>query len=122
MRQDKRNRCEPKGVYRVRNWSEYNAGLIARGSVTMGINESALTMVSEAEPVMRGRPHVCSDALIQALLTLKQVYHLTLRAAQGFAQSLRELAFAELPVPNYTTLSRRARALPVTSSGEPLHL
>ena len=57
---------------------------------------------------------------------LKQVYHLTLRAAQGFAQSLRELAFAELPVPNYTTLSRRAQdlrvALPVTSSGEPLHL
>jgi hypothetical protein len=55
MRKDKRNNCEPKGVYRVRNWSEYNAGLIARGSVTMWINESALTMVSEAEPVMRGR-------------------------------------------------------------------
>jgi len=92
----------------------------------MWINESALTMVSEAETVMRGRPHVYSDALIQALLTLKQVYHLTLRAAQGFAQSLRELAFAELPVPNYTTLSRRAQdlkvALPVTPSGEPLHL
>ena len=51
---------------------------------------------------------------------------MTLRAAQGFAQSLRELAFAELPVPNYTTLSRRAQdlkvALPVTPSGEPLHL
>jgi len=81
MRKDKRNSGEPKGVYHVRNWSEYNAGLIARGSVTMWINESALTMVSEAEPVMRGRPHVYSDALIQALLTLKQVYHLTLRAA-----------------------------------------
>jgi hypothetical protein len=125
MRKDKPNNCEPKGVYRVRNWSEYNAGLIARGSVTIWINESAWTMMSEAEPVIRGRPHAYSDALIQALLTLKQVYHLTLRAAQGFAQSLRELAFAELPVPNYTTLSRRAQdlrvALPVTSSGEPLH-
>src|ERR1700692_4451241 len=82
MPKDKRNNCEPKGVYRVRNWSEYNAGLIARGSVTMWINESALTMVSQAEPVMRGRPHVYSDALIQALLTLKQVYHLTLRCRQ----------------------------------------
>jgi len=50
MRKDKRNSCEPEGVYRVRNWSEYNAGLIARGSVTMWINESALPMVSEAEP------------------------------------------------------------------------
>jgi hypothetical protein len=126
MRKDKRNSGEPKGVYRVKNWSEYNAGLIAQDSVTMWINECALTMVSEVEPVMRGRPHVYSDALIQALLTPEQVYHMTLRAAQGFAQSLRELAFAELPVPNYTTLSRRAQdlrlALPVTSSGEPLHL
>jgi hypothetical protein len=126
MRKDKRKSREPKGVYRVRNWSEYNAGLIARGSVTIWIHESELTMVSEAAPVMRGRPHVYSDALIQALLTLKQVYHLTLRAAQGFAQSLRELAFADLPVPNYTTLSRRAQdlkvALPVASSDEPVHL
>src|SRR5260370_40595121 len=60
------------------------------------------------------------------LLGLKQVYRLPLRALQGFAQSLRELAFADLPVPNYTTLSRRAQdlrvALPVTSSGEPLQL
>jgi hypothetical protein len=51
---------------------------------------------------------------------------LTLRATRGFAQSLGELAFAELPAPNCTTLSRRAQdlrvALPVTSSGEPLHL
>ena len=97
MRKDKRNSCEPKGLYRVRNWSEYNAGLIARGSVTMWINESALTMVSEAEPVVRGRPHVYSDALIQALLTLKQVYHLTLRATQGFAQSLREACVRRSP-------------------------
>lgn len=28
----------------------------------MWISESVLTMVSEAEPVMRGRPHVYSDA------------------------------------------------------------
>jgi hypothetical protein len=33
MRKDKRKSREPKGVYRVRNWSEYNAGLIARGSL-----------------------------------------------------------------------------------------
>jgi hypothetical protein len=36
------------------------------------------------------------------------------------------LAFADLPVPNYTTLCRRARdlevVLPTLRSGEPLHL
>jgi hypothetical protein len=126
MRKDKRKSREPEGIYRVRNWSEYNAGLIARGSLTMWIDESAFMSGSEARHVKRGRPQVYSDVLIQALLTLKHVYHLTLRAAQGFVQSLRELAFSELPVPNYTTLSRRAQELQVTlpdmSSGNPVHL
>ncbi|CAM2178647.1 hypothetical protein BO443_30034 [Burkholderia orbicola] len=67
-----------------------------------------------------------SDALIQALLGLKTVFHLPLRALQGFAQSLRDLAFADLPVPNYTTVCRRVQTLqvklPVIHSGEPLHL
>jgi hypothetical protein len=60
------------------------------------------------------------------LLGLKQVFRLPLRALQGFAQSLRALGFAGLPVPNYTTLSRRAQelkvALPAIRNGEPLHL
>jgi len=92
----------------------------------MWIRESTFTGGSEAKPVTRGRPQVYSGTLIQALLTLKHVYHLTLRAAQGFVQSPRDLAFADLPVPNYTTLSRRAQELQVTlpemSSGEPIHL
>ena len=44
-------------------------------------------------------------------LALKSVYGLPLRALQGFAISLRRLA---LPVPNYSTLSRRAKALRVS--------
>ncbi|MEX3592321.1 MAG: transposase, partial [Burkholderia sp.] len=32
---------------------------------------------------------------------------------QGFTQSLRDLAFPSLPVPNYTTLCRRAKTLDV---------
>jgi hypothetical protein len=54
------------------------------------------------------------------------VFRLPLRALQGFAQSLRDLAFADLPVPNYTTVCRRAQTLqvrlPVIRSSEPLHL
>jgi Transposase DDE domain len=134
MRKDKCKSRESKGVYRVRNWSEYNAGLISRGSLTMWIDESAFTSGSEARPLKRGRPQIYSDAMIQAVLTLKHVYHLTLRAAQGFVQSLRDLAFAHLPVPNYdrrkspwdTTLSRRSQELQVTlpemASGDPIHL
>ncbi|KAF1010656.1 MAG: hypothetical protein E5299_01608 [Burkholderia gladioli] len=47
---------------------------------------------------------------------MKTVYRRTLRALQGFTQSLRDLAFPSLPVPNYTTLCRRAKTLDVELS------
>ncbi len=125
MRKDKSGTHEPKAKYRVRNWAAYNAGLINRGNVTIWIDDNTLANMPDTEPT-RGRPRQYSDALIQALLGLKAVFHLPLRALQGFAQSLRDLAFAELPVPNYSTVCRRAQTLqvklPAIHSGEPLHL
>lgn len=123
MRRDASKTCEPKARYRVRNWAAYNAGLINRGKVTMWIDEAALASLPEADPT-RGRPRLYSDALIQALLGVKTVYRLPLRALQGLAQSLRDLAFA--PAPNYTTLCRRAQTLdielPILGDSEPIHL
>ncbi|MEX3592470.1 MAG: transposase [Burkholderia sp.] len=50
----------------------------------------------------------------------------TLRALQGFTQSLRDLAFPSLPLPNYTTLCRRAKRLISNCrsfcDSEPIHL
>lgn len=54
-----------------------------------------------------------ADSSIQMLLVLGQGVRLPLRALQGFAQSQRDLAFADLPVPNYTTVCRRAQTLQV---------
>ncbi|KAF1013132.1 MAG: hypothetical protein E5299_00981 [Burkholderia gladioli] len=76
-------------------------------------------------------PHVVihvytAIGLIQALLGVKTVYRLTLRALQGFNQSLRDLAFPSLPVLNYTTLCHRAKTLdvelPILRDNEPIHL
>ncbi|KAF1013086.1 MAG: hypothetical protein E5299_01017 [Burkholderia gladioli] len=57
---------------------------------------------------------------------MKTVYRLTLRVLQGFTQSLRDLAFPSLPVPNYTMLCRRAKTLevelPILRDNEPIHL
>jgi hypothetical protein len=126
MRRTNARAASLKASIEFRNWSEYNAGPIARGSLSMWIDESAFMSGSEEKHVKRRRPQVYSGSIIQAVLTLKHVYHLTLRAAQGFVQSLRELAFAGLPVPNYTTLSRRAwelqMTLPEMSGGDPIHL
>ncbi|MEB2558821.1 IS5 family transposase [Burkholderia cenocepacia] len=125
MRKDKNGTQEPKAKYRVRNWAAYNAGLINRGNFTMWIDNDALANLPDTART-RGRPRLYSDALIQALLGLKTVFHLPLRVLQGFAQSPRDLAFADLPVPNYTTVCRRAQTLlvklQVVRSSEPLHL
>jgi hypothetical protein len=126
MRKDEQQQQEPKGKYRVKNWPAYNAGLIGRGDVTIWMGRDLWQPSAEADAVRRGRPRVYADAVIQMLLGLKQVFRLPLRALQGFAASMNKLAFADMPVPNYTTLCRRARdldvVLPTLRSGEPLHL
>jgi hypothetical protein len=58
-------------------------------------------------------------------LPLRAVYHLPLRATEGFALSILESMAVDLPVPDYSTLGRRAKAvrimLPRQAAG-PLHL
>jgi len=116
---------EPKTYYRVRNWPAYNAGQINRGEVTMWIDE-AVPACTPGSKSKRWRPHLYSDALIHALLGIKSVFSLPLRALQGFAQSLGVPAFATLPAPHYTTLCRRAQTievqLPSVRDGESTHL
>ncbi|KAF1018038.1 MAG: hypothetical protein E5299_00107 [Burkholderia gladioli] len=97
MRKDIHKKGEPKARYRVRNWAAYNAGLINRGNVTIWIDEAVLARIPDAIPAC-GRPYLYGDTLIQALLGVKSVYRRTLRALQGFTQSLRDLAFPSLPV------------------------
>ncbi|KAF1016579.1 MAG: hypothetical protein E5299_00504 [Burkholderia gladioli] len=123
MRKDMHKTYEPKARYRVRNWAAYNAALINRWIVTIWIDEAVLARIPNTIPT-RGRPCLYGDALIQALLGVKTVYRLTLRALQGFTQSLRDLAFPGVPVPKYTTLCRRAKTLdvelPILRDSEPL--
>lgn len=124
-RKDNRQRQGPREKYRITNWQSYNAGLIARGDVTVWLEEVQGQQTYDG-PRKRGRPCVYPDATIQMLLGLKQVFRLPLRALQGFASSLAKLGALGLRVPNYTTLCRRARelqvTLPVLRSGEALHL
>src|SRR5947209_17421851 len=103
------------GKYRVRNWSEYNAGLVKRGSLSVWIDEEVVR-TWRPEPAAkrtRGGQRRFSDSAIAALLTLRAVLHLPLRATQGFAQSLLALLDVDLAVPCYTTLSRRGQTLAV---------
>jgi Transposase DDE domain len=49
-------------------------------------------------------------------LVFKSVYHLSLRAAQGFLASVMDLMKLTLPIPDYTTVRRRQGALSIQSS------
>src|SRR5690242_2008364 len=101
-----------KAKYRIRNWKEYNAALVQRGSLTFWIDEQALgNWYAEPEPNKRGHPFTYANMAIEFMSILKAVYHLPLRATQGFVQSIMELLGVELPVPCYSTISRRRNKL-----------
>ena len=44
---------------------------------------------------------------------VKAVFHLSLRATQGFMESVVQLMGVELPVPDYTTVCKRQQSLAV---------
>ena len=58
-----------------------------------------------------GRPRLYADTAFECALVVKSVFHLSLRSAQGFLQSVIDLMGVELPVPNYTTVCRRQAEL-----------
>ncbi|MBN1992284.1 MAG: transposase [Anaerolineae bacterium] len=72
-------------------------------------------------PKKRGGQPVYTDGAIACLLTVKAVFHLAYRQTEGFAGSISQLLRVSLPIPNYTTLNRRAKKLeirlPVSEKG-----
>lgn len=98
--------------YRLRNWAHYNKALIVRGSLTLWIDARALDKwLSQERPARPGRRPTYTDLAVECCLLLREVYHLPLRATQGLAHSVLRLLSLNLPTPDYSTLSRRARRL-----------
>ncbi len=118
-----------KRRYRLRNWPDYNAALVRRGSLTLWCDEAALAdWVERGRTGRRGRPRTYSDLAITCMLTLQTVYYLPLRAVEGLVHSLVHLMGLgdRLPVADYSTLSRRRPALdvrlPTRQPAGPLHV
>ena len=111
-----RRRSQKKQFFRTRNWAEYNRSLVDRGSLTVWLDEALLLTWGQPQLTgRRGSSNHYSDEVITMALTLKAVYRQTLRGTQGLVRSiLKMLNASALPVPDYSTLSRRAKALNVT--------
>ncbi len=88
--------------------------LVSRGSLTIWFDQQAI--IGWLNPGLSGKPGhplVYTTLAITCMLTLKAVYHLPLRSTQGLTASLMKLIGIDLPVPHYSTLSRRSASLQV---------
>jgi len=101
-----------KAKYRIRNWNDYNKSLIQRGSITVWFSEDAIKKWTAPKEIRKkGRPKLYSDDAILTALIIRSVFHLPLRALQGFLTSLVMILGIDLPIPSYTQICRRARLL-----------
>ena len=104
-----------KKSYRVRNWRAYEAGLRARGSLTVWIalTDGKLANWDARRPIARkpGRQRKYSNHAIETAVTLGMVFHLPSRQTEGFLRSLLVLLGLNHDVPDNSTISRRKAKL-----------
>ena len=122
----------PKQRRKVTNWPAYDASLRQRGSLTVWFTDEAIAAWRAEPRTTRGGQPWYSELAILTALTLRAVFRLAYRQTEGLIGSVIRLIGLALPVPDHTTLSRRAATLevprpqrPSTNAGgdaEPVHL
>jgi transposase len=88
-------------------------------------DEAVAAWRAEPRTTPGGQPHYSALAITTAL-TLRAVFHLALRQTEGLIGSILHLLALDLPVPDHSTLGRRAQTLPLPvkslSDGGAVHL
>ncbi|WP_043345553.1 IS5 family transposase [Belnapia moabensis] len=115
----------PKQRQKVTNSAEYDAGLRARGSLTVWFTAEAIAGWRAEARTGRGGQAKYSDLAIATALTLRALFRLALRQTEGLIGSILQLLGLDLAVPDHSTLSRRAETLEVPRprcGREPVHL
>lgn len=104
-----------KDTYKVKNWGTYNKSLCQRGSLTLWIEDSVMRAWRDIDLTKKVVGEcVYPDSVIQCCLILGYNYGQKLRQTTGFVSSLLSLlGKGGYAVPDYTTLSRRQKCLPV---------
>lgn len=116
-----------KQKFKITNWPAYNKALRQRGSLTVWLDESAIAAWTEnSAPEHRGRPLHYTDMAITTVLMMKRVFNLSLRALQGFVDSIFQLMGVALVCPDYSLVSKRAKTVNISiktpTRGEIEHL
>src|SRR3954454_4438744 len=103
----------PRQQRKVTNWPAYDASLRQRGSLTVWFTDEAIAAWKAEPRTTRGGQPWYSELAILTALTLRAVFRLAFRQTEGLIGSLMRLLGLDLPVPDHTTLSRRAATLEV---------
>ncbi len=116
-----------KQKFKITNWPTYNKALRQRGSLTVWLDESAIAAWTDSSsPEGRGRPLYYTDMAVTTVLMIKRVFNLSLRALQGFLDSVFTLMSLPLRCPDYSLVSRRAKTVSISiktpTRGEISHL
>lgn len=92
--------------YVKRNWQEYNKKLVNRGNIFLWIEKDTFNQWI-VKKKKRGRPSF-SSSVIQAGWFLKTFFRCTLRALQGFLDSLIQIMKQDYRSPHYSLFCKRA--------------
>lgn len=100
-----------KAITRIKNWSNYNAGMVDRGHfcklAKLAVSEIKKEMSSRAwkQHKTAGRPKTYPDALILIIAVFREIFGMSFRETEGFAKDV----FKEfgINVPDYSTIERR---------------
>src|SRR3712207_5674959 len=123
----------PRQKRKVTNWPAYDASLRQRGSLTVWFTDDAISAWRAEPRTTRGGQPWYSELAILTALTLRAVFRLAYRQAEGLIGSITRLLGLDLPIPDHITLCRRDATLEVPRprssssldagrSAEPVHL
>ena len=104
LNQDRRHHI-PRQQRKVTNWPAYEAGLRQRGSLTLWFTEEAVSAWAATPRTTPGGQPCYSPLAILTALTLRAVFRLAYRQAEGLIGSIISLLGVTLRVPDHTTLS-----------------
>lgn len=101
-----------KRKYHIINWKNYNQGLCDRYNLNVWFDNKVISKWYFKPRIRKaGATKLYSKTAILTCLQLKCLFGLSLRATQGFLDSLFKKLALPIRSPNYSQLSRRAKEL-----------
>lgn len=100
-----------KSKYKLKNWADYTLSLKNRGDIFVWIDKDADLGWIYSGMRRPGGKIIYSDKAIEMILKIRSVYHQPLRQTQGMVEGIFRFIGLDITVPDYTTVSRRAKTL-----------